>query len=144
MTFNVRDSRLLFVLRKISPELTSTTNPPLFAEEDYPWANICAHLPPFFFICGTPATAWLINCALVWARDPKGWSLGSWSRVHELNHCTTGLVSEIFHFLKKHRLGTFGRNFKSMGSCGKSPKSDLIRLFTSFKPHLADSDNGLS
>ena len=32
-------------LRKISPELTSATNPPLFAEEDRPWANIRAHLP---------------------------------------------------------------------------------------------------
>ena len=31
-------------LRKISPELT-TANPPLFAEEDWPWANIHAHLP---------------------------------------------------------------------------------------------------
>ena len=27
-------------LRKISPELTSATNPPLFPEEDWPWANI--------------------------------------------------------------------------------------------------------
>ena len=35
----------LFVLRKISPELTSATNPPLFAEEDWPRANIRAHLP---------------------------------------------------------------------------------------------------
>ena len=29
-----------FFLRKISPELTSAANPPLFAEEDWPWANI--------------------------------------------------------------------------------------------------------
>ena len=27
---------LLFFLRKISPELTSAANPPLFAEEDWP------------------------------------------------------------------------------------------------------------
>ena len=26
----------LFVLRKISPELTSAANPPVFAEEDWP------------------------------------------------------------------------------------------------------------
>ena len=32
-------------LRKISPELTSAANPPLLAEEDWPWANIHAHLP---------------------------------------------------------------------------------------------------
>ena len=34
-----------FLLKKISPELTSTANPPLFAEEDWPWANNRAHLP---------------------------------------------------------------------------------------------------
>ena len=31
----ISDARLLF-LRKISPELTSAANPPLFAEEDWP------------------------------------------------------------------------------------------------------------
>ena len=35
----------LFFLRKISPELTSAANPPLFAEEQWPWANVHAHLP---------------------------------------------------------------------------------------------------
>ena len=29
-------SLIIFFLRKISPELTSATNPPLFAEEDWP------------------------------------------------------------------------------------------------------------
>ena len=37
-------SQAFFFLRKISPELTAAT-PPLFAEEDQPWANIHAHLP---------------------------------------------------------------------------------------------------
>ena len=35
----------LFILKKISPELTSAAPPPLFAKEDWPWANISAHLP---------------------------------------------------------------------------------------------------
>ena len=35
---------LFLFLRKISPELTAAS-PPLFAEEDWPWANIHAHLP---------------------------------------------------------------------------------------------------
>ena len=35
----------LFFWRKISPELTTAPNPPLFAEEDWSWANIHAHLP---------------------------------------------------------------------------------------------------
>ena len=34
-----------FFLRTIRSELTSAANPPLFAEEDWPWANIRAHLP---------------------------------------------------------------------------------------------------
>ena len=36
-----------FFLRNISPELTSA-NPPLLSKEDWPWANICAHLPPLY------------------------------------------------------------------------------------------------
>ena len=36
-----------FFWRKISPELTAA-NPPLFAEEDWPWPNIHAHLPLFY------------------------------------------------------------------------------------------------
>ena len=44
---NIHSIRLIFFfLRKISPELTSDANPPLFAKEDWPWANIHAHLPP--------------------------------------------------------------------------------------------------
>ena len=37
--------QIFFFWRKISPELTSAPYPPLFAEEDWPWANILAHLP---------------------------------------------------------------------------------------------------
>ena len=32
----VRETNTFFFLRKISPELTFTANPPLFAEEDWP------------------------------------------------------------------------------------------------------------
>ena len=39
---------LFFFFRKISPELISATSPPLFAEGDWPWANICASLPLFY------------------------------------------------------------------------------------------------
>ena len=42
----LRDIQEIFLsLRKISPELTSAANPPLFAEEDWPPANIHARLP---------------------------------------------------------------------------------------------------
>ena len=35
-------------MRKISPEITSAANPPLFAKQDWPWANIRAHLPVLY------------------------------------------------------------------------------------------------
>ena len=49
---------LLFVLRKISPELTSTANPPLFAEKEWPRVNICAHLPLFYMWDTYHCMAW--------------------------------------------------------------------------------------
>ena len=48
---------VFFFLRKINPELASAANPSLFAEEDWPRANICAHLPLFYM--WIPATTWL-------------------------------------------------------------------------------------
>ena len=47
-----------FFLRKISLELTSTSNPPLFAEEDWPWANIHAHLPLLYMWDTCHSMAW--------------------------------------------------------------------------------------
>ena len=63
-------------MRKISPELTSANNP-LFAGEDWPWANISAYLPLLYM--WDAATAWLgKQCAglcpgseLVNPRSPK-------------------------------------------------------------------------
>ena len=40
----LKESLSSLFLRKISPELT-IANPPFFAEEDWPRANINAHLP---------------------------------------------------------------------------------------------------
>ena len=50
-----------FLLRKTGPELTSVANPPLFAEEGCPWANVCAHLPLFYM--WFTSTAWLTSGA---------------------------------------------------------------------------------
>ena len=46
-----------FFLRKISPELTTATNP-LFAEEDWPWANIRAHIPLLYMWDACHSMAW--------------------------------------------------------------------------------------
>ena len=48
----------LFFLRKISPELTSAANTPLFAEEDWSWASICAHLPLLYMWDACHSMAW--------------------------------------------------------------------------------------
>ena len=49
---------IFYFLRKISPELTSTANLPLFAEEDWAWANICAHLAIFYMWDTCHSMAW--------------------------------------------------------------------------------------
>ena len=49
---------LFHFLRKISPELRSAANPPLFAEEDWPWANIGAHLPLLYMWNAFHSMAW--------------------------------------------------------------------------------------
>ena len=72
-----------FLLWKISPELT-TTNPPLFAEEDWPWANIHAHLPLLYM--WDAYTAWLAKQCHVHARHPNWWT---WATEAERAHITT-------------------------------------------------------
>ena len=78
----------VFFWRKISPELTLATNPPLFAEEDWSWADICAHL----FSLWDATTAWLDERWI----DPRPRSElanpGLWSGVRQLNRCATGLA----------------------------------------------------
>ena len=88
LCYNFDISLFLLLLRKISPEVTSA-NPTLFAAEDWPWANIHAHLP-LHFICGTLATAWLSKRCHVPTWDPNRWTLGCWSGMCEPNRCTTG------------------------------------------------------
>ena len=60
---------LFFFLRKISPELT-TANLPLFAEEDWPWANIHARLPLFYTWDAYHSMAFAKRCR-VRTQDPN-------------------------------------------------------------------------
>ncbi|XP_070421534.1 membrane-anchored junction protein isoform X2 [Equus przewalskii] len=66
---------LLFLLRKTGPELTSV---PIF----------------LYFICGTPATAWLAKRCHVRTQDPNQRTPGRRRRTCELNHCATGPALE--------------------------------------------------
>ena len=59
-------------LRKISPELT-TANLPLFAEEDWPWGNIHAHLPLLYMRDAYHSMAFAEGCH-VCTRDPNRWT----------------------------------------------------------------------
>ena len=47
-------------VKKISPKLTSATNPPLFPEEAWPWANICGHLPLLYMWNACHSRAWQV------------------------------------------------------------------------------------
>ena len=77
----------LFFLRKISPELTAA-NPPLFAEEEWPWANIRAHLPLLYMWDTYHSMACqAVPCPhLGW----NWWNPGRQSRTCTLNYCATG------------------------------------------------------
>ena len=50
-----------FFPRKISPELTSAANH-LSAEEDWPWASACAHLPLLYMWDAYHSKAWWVMC----------------------------------------------------------------------------------
>ena len=82
---------LFYFLRKISPELTSSANPPLFAEETGPELT---SVPIFlYFICGMSATARLDKRCHVRTWDPNRWTPGRQSRTCTLNRCAKGLAS---------------------------------------------------
>ena len=67
-------SLFFFVLRKISPELIAA-NPPLFAEEDWPWANICTHLPLLYMWDACHTMAWQVVCrSAPRTRTSKPWA----------------------------------------------------------------------
>ena len=65
-----------FFLRKISSELT-TANPPLFAQGDWPWANIHAHLPLLYTWDACHSMAFAKRC-YVRIRDPNQQTPGRW------------------------------------------------------------------
>ena len=79
----VKNSLVLFIhfiylfiyLRKFSPELTSAANLPLFAEEDWPWAKIRAHLPVLYMWDACPSMACqAVHSSAPWIRtsEPRG------------------------------------------------------------------------
>ena len=80
-----------FFLRKISPELTSASNPPLFAEEDWPWANIRTHLALFYMWDAYHSMAFAEWCHVcTW--NPNRRTLGRQSGMCTLNRCATWLA----------------------------------------------------
>ena len=94
-----------FFLRKISPELTSATNPPLFAEEDWPWANIRAHPPPLYMWEARPSMAW--QAVHMSASQDPGWqTLDRRNGTCELNRCATkpALPTPKFFWMKAFTL----------------------------------------
>ena len=77
-----------FFLRKISLELTAA-NPPLFAEEDWPWAHIRAHLPLLYMWDAYHSMAGqAVPCPHPGSQLPRRGTC-------ELNCCATGPASKI-------------------------------------------------
>ena len=82
-------------LRKISPELTSAANPPLFAEEDCPWANIHVHLPLLYTWDAYHSMPFAKQCHVcIWDLNQQTPGPPR-SRTCKLNHCATGLAPQI-------------------------------------------------
>ena len=85
-----------FFLRKISPELT-TASPPLFAEEAWPWANICAHLPLLYMWDAYHSmTCQALPCPHQGSEPANLRPLRS--RMCELNCCATGPAPKLPFF----------------------------------------------
>ena len=84
----------VFLVRKISPELTSATNP-LFAEEDWSWANQSV-LFFLYFVCGMLPQHGLISSAEVRTGDPGLPTPSRQSGAHELNHFAIRLPHPYF------------------------------------------------
>ena len=77
-----------FFLRKISSELTTATPPP-FSEEDWPWVNIHAHLPPLYTWDAYHSMAFAKRCHVhTW--DPNWQTLGH-QEVERVNLTTAPL-----------------------------------------------------
>ena len=85
---------LFIFLRKISPEL-STTNP-LFAEENWPWVNIHAHLPLLYTWDAHHSMAFAKQCH-VRTRDLNWWTPGL--REVEHAHLTAAPPGWPLHFI---------------------------------------------
>ena len=90
-------------LRNINPELTSATNPPLFAEEDWPWSNIHAHLPLFYMQDAYHSMACQVIPCLHLGSEAA--NPGSWNRTCKINRCASRSALESEHFWKLHKGG---------------------------------------
>ena len=87
-------------MRKINPELTSATNPPLLAEEDLPQVNIWAHLPLFYMRDAYHSMACqAVSCP---HRDPNQRTPGRWEAEH-VNLTTAPPGRPLSCFLKSMR-----------------------------------------
>ena len=102
---------VLFLLRKIGPEVISVASLPSLFEEDCPWANICANIPLFCM------WAWWVMCRSV----PRIWTYEPWcqSGARELNYYTTRPaprpynILELLFWLKgqnQHLKSVYGEN----------------------------------
>ena len=98
-----------FFLRKISPELTAT-NPPLFADEDWPWAKIHAH-PSLLYMWDAyhSMACQVVPCWHPGSEPANPGPLRSWTC--KLNHCATGPASQAVFLLSSFHLYDLSQQF---------------------------------
>ena len=97
-----------FFLRNIRPDLTSAANSPLFAEEDWPWANIHAHLPLLYMWDTYHSMAWQVV-----HRSAPGIQIGKpLATKVELNCCATVPALEFFIFKSNNINRWFGEDWR--------------------------------
>ena len=78
-------------LMKLSPELTSAANTPLFAEEDWPWANIQVHLPLVYMWDTCHSMAWQAMCSSA----PSIWTGKPWATKAECMNLTAAAPGQL-------------------------------------------------
>ena len=103
-SFCLLHSFVFFPPRKISPELT-TASPPLFAEEDWPWASIHSRLPLLYTWDTYHSMAFAEQCH-VHTRDPNRQTPGH--QEAERAHLTSTLLGRPL-FVVFRKIGTTQR-----------------------------------
>ena len=117
-------------MRKISPELTSATNGALFAEEDWPWANIRAHLPLLYMWDACHSMAW----QAVRRPAPGIQTAEPWAKKAEHVNLTTA-PSGLTLYTITFKYFRWPRSSLTVGQMGPNVGHDVVEILKSPLPY---------